>query len=1083
MDTKHIQTSRKRLYRRLVTACGLWFGLVLFLMAATSLRRFTTPAAPVDDAAPAPAPNQVDGQTVTPDARPASTQERNSANRNAQAPKQGTADANSARPVETQKTPLRSDAGSALGSTIRVAEAYGRLPLSFEANQGQTDRHVKFLAHGSGYTLFLTGHEAVLALQGKKNRTKKSRPEARNALVAARFVATHRQPSRAAWTTNVLRMNLVAANPSPEVVGTEQLSGRSNYFVGKDSSQWRTGVPTYAKVRYQDVYPGVDLVYYGNQRQLEYDFVVAPGANPKAIKLSVAGASKPLAVDSAGNLVVHLRDGKVQFHQPVVYQTEGSSTTAARQFVDSRFVVKGRNLVAFELGPYDHSRALTIDPTLSYSTYLGGSGFDAANAIAVDANGDAYVAGFTGSTTFPPSSIAGACVASCGSTQDGFVAELKPDGSGLVYSTYLGGSKTDVVQGIAVDSSGNAYVTGNTDSSDFPQVQPIASGCVGSCSSGSVVNAFVTEINAAGNAIVYSTRLGGSTSDFGQGIAVDSNGNAYVAGFTESTDFPSVNQTSGTCVGTCGTAPKGTTDSSFVAEIKPGTPPTLAFSSLLGGTGLDQVFGLALDSSANIYVTGITTSANFPTKNPIATACNGTVTVPPTACGTGADEDAFVTELTAGGSALQFSTYLGGSGTDNAFAIAVDSSNAVYVTGGTSSTDFPKAGTVTGACAGTCGNGLVTNAFVTKLKTDGSGLVYSTYLGGSIFDQGMGIAVDSSGDATVAGMTMSADFPSVNPVAALCAGPGGLLSSCGNGTTLDAFVTQVNGAGSGLSYSMFIGGSDVDAGFGVALDSLGNAYVAGQTSSTDFMTTTGAFQTTYGGGTADGFVTKIAAGPVVSLSGNSLTFGSTELGTTSASQNVTLTNIGSAALNITSITASGDFVLVTTTGTSCPYTGGSVGVGAQCTVDVAFKPTALGARIGSVSIADNAPGTPQPVSLSGTGIDTIPPALTILANPSAIHARNGSLVAVTVSGTITDSGSGVNASTAAFNVVDEYGSVQPHGAVTLGAGGSYSFVVMLQASRLGSDADGRQYTITVSARDNAGNPGAVSTVVTVLHDN
>lgn len=1069
-----------------MAALGLWFSLALFLMAATSLRRFTTPAVTVDDMAPAAAPNQIDARTA-PDTRSASTQERNWADKTAKAAKQGTADANSAPPAQPQKSSLRSDAGAAPSSTVRVAEAYGRLPLSFESNQGQTDRPVKFLAHGSGYTLFLTDHEAVLTLQAKKkpeDKKAESSLEARNAGALVRFAAvTHRQPGREAATTNVLRMNLVAANPSPEVVGAELLPGRSNYFVGKDSSQWHTDVPTYAKVRYQNVYPGVDLIYYGNQRQLEYDFVVAPGADPKAIKLSVAGASKPLAVDADGNLVVHLSDGEVRFHKPVVYQKQASGDASDRRFVDGRFVVKHQNLVAFQLGAYDRSRPLVIDPTLSYSTYLGGSGFDAVNAIAVDSSGDAYVAGITTSTDFPgpATSLCGASSA-CGTANstgffDSFVAELNPGGTALVYSTYLGGSGDDTAQGIAVDGSGNAYVTGNTGSPDFPQVQAIAAACVGGCTSATPVNAFVTEIGAGGSSIVYSTRLGGSTSDSGQGIAVDSSGNAYVAGLTESADFPSVNQTSGTCVGACTTATKGTTDSGFVAEIKAGSPsPALAFSSLLGGSGSDMVFGVALDPSLNIYVTGITRSADFPIKNPIAAAC-----MPPATCGTGAGDDAFVTELTAGGSSLQFSTYLGGSGTDDAFAIAVDSSSAVYVTGATSSTDFPKAGTVTGACSGKCGTGMF-NAFVTKLRTDGPGLVYSTYLGGSIMDQGDGIAVDSSGDATVTGMTMSKDFPTASPVTGACVG------TCGTGATLDAFVTQVNGAGTGLSYSTYIGGSDVDAGFAVALDSLGNAYVAGQTSSTDFKTTTAAFQTACGtdgkcnGGNADGFVTKIAAGPVVSLSGASLTFRSTQLGTTSASQNVTLTNTGSAALNLTSITASGDFVLVSTA-TSCPYTGGSVGVSGTCTIDVGFKPTALGARAGSVSITDNAPGTPQSVSLSGTGIDTIAPTVTILANPTTIRNRNGALIPVVVSGSITDSGSGVNASTAAFNVVDEYGLVQPSGAVTLGAGGSYSFNVMLQASRQGSDADGRQYTITVSAKDNAGNLGTVSTVVTVLHDN
>jgi beta-propeller repeat-containing protein/ASPM-SPD-2-Hydin domain-containing protein len=1173
---------------RVFGALGLWISLIMFLMAAMSLRRFTTPAeaSGTDDASPSvTAPSAApEIQTAVPriDPTPASTpQPRQAASQPSKEPSVGV---DSPPPIQGQQPALHSGARAVQASGAQLAQAYGRLPLSFESNKGQTDARVKFLAHGTGYTVFLTDNEAVLALEAKKKAEGKNRRTLESPaldIAAQRSPASRRPTSQELPSTTVVRMKLVSANRAPQVAGVNPLPGRSNYFIGRDPSKWQSGVPTYAKVRYQDVYPGVDLVYYGNQRQLEYDFIVAPGADPKAIGLEITGASgkKPLDVDPEGNLVVHLTGGEVRFHKPVVYQTD-TTASAVRHLVDGRYTLKGKEQVAFTLASYDASKPLVIDPTLSYSTYLGGSGFDAANAIAVDSSGDAYVAGFTGSSDFPPGSITGACVAPCGSSQDAFVLELKPDGSALVYSTYLGGSGTDVVQGIAVDSSGNAYVTGDTDSSDFPQVNPIASACVGCAALGQ--NAFVTEIEAGGAGLQYSTLLGGSSTTTGRSIAVDSSGNAYVAGHTLSTDFPQTSAPAGACAGKCGSG-GGTLHDAFVTEVK-ASGAGLQFSTLLGGSGDDQAFGVALDSSSNIYVTGLTTSTDFPKQNAIAAACNGATT-----CGTGAGEDAFVTELGASGSSVLFSTYLGGSGTDEGLAVAVDSSGAVYVTGDTSSTDFPAAGTVSGACADTCGSG-VTNAYVTKLKTDGSGLAYSTYLGGNLFDVGLGIAVDSSGSASVTGFTMSSDFPAVSAITGACAG------ACGNGTNLDAFVTQVNAAGSGLAYSMFLGGSGTDAGFAIAVDSNGHAYVAGQTSSTDFKTTAGVLQPTCGtdalcnSGAPDGFVAQIFSGPAVSLSGNPLSFGNQLVNTVSGVQTVTLTNTGTGTLTINTngITVSGQFALATT-GTSCPYAGGTVNAGANCTIDVTFDPTtagpqsgsvsiadnagdtpqsfnlsgtatapavtflpggsmsfgsvqlgsssgtqsvtlvntgngnlnitsisisgdfafgagntcaagtvtplssctiaavftptALGARAGSVTVADNVPGSAsQTVTLAGTGIDTIAPAVTTSASPQLIQNRNGAFVPVTVSGMVIDSGSGVKSASGAYTVKDEYGLVQPSGTFTVNLDGSYTFVVLLQASRLGSDADGRQYTITVSAQDNAGNTGSASVTVTVLHN-
>src|SRR5881396_1907639 len=445
----------------------------------------------------------------------------------------------------------------------RVTESYGKLPLSFEVNRGQMDSDVKFFSRGSGYGIFITPTEAVLGL-GSGSRRETKRPDAlkRNAS-PNRPTGVAGRPRR----TSVLRMKLAGANPKPQLTGEEELPGKVNYFIGNDPKKWRTNVSTYAKVKYREVYPGIDLVHYGNHRQLEYDFVVAPGADPKAIKLGFEGAEK-MEIDARGDLLLHTPEGDVRQHKPVIYQEfDGTRTEVSGSYSLSR-----RNQVSFEVGKYDRGRPLIIDPTLSYSTYLGGSGSDVGNAIAVDSARNAYVTGATGSTDFP---IASPFQAAIGGSSDAFVTKLNATGSALVYSTYLGGSSGDYGLGIAVDSAGNAYVVGDTDSTNFPTANPFQAAIGGSS------DAFVTKLNATGSGLVYSTYLGGSGGDYGLGIAADSSGNAYVVGDTNSTNFPTASPFQ---------AAIGGSYDAFVTKLNaPGS--ALVYSTYLGGNINDVAAG------------------------------------------------------------------------------------------------------------------------------------------------------------------------------------------------------------------------------------------------------------------------------------------------------------------------------------------------------------------------------------------------------------------------------------------------------------------------------------------------------------
>jgi hypothetical protein len=677
----------------------------------------------------------------------------------------------------SRKEPMKAPG---ITARARAAEAYGKLPLRFEANAGQTGGQVKFLSRGSGYTLFLTSSEAVLALK-----------------------------------KNTLRMQLLGADANAEATGVEKLPGTVNYFIGNDPKQWRTNVPTYGKVEYRNVYPGVDLVYYGNQQQLEYDLVVAPGVDPRVARLGLGGASR-MQLDSGGDLALETSGGTLHFRKPVAYQR----TANGKRAVDARYALRGADEITFEIGAYDHSQPLVIDPVLFYSTYLGGSGGENATAlpngnIAVDSAGNAYVTGYTQSTNFP---TVDPFQPSNGGILNAFVTKVNPEGTAFVYSTYLGGKDQDMGGGIAIDSSGNAYVTGLTTSNNFPTTPGAFQFFKQSAGANSA--AFVTKLNSTGSALLYSTYLSGSSSDSGAGIAVDSSGRASVTGQANSTNFPT---TPGAPQPTLSGAPDA-----FVTTLA-ADGGSLVFSTYLGGSSIDAGVGIALDPSGNIYITGNTLSSNFPLVSPLQPASGG-------------GYDAFVAKFNPLTSTLVYSTYLGGSSTDFGYGIAVDSAGSAYVTGLTTSTNFPTRNPYQGTLLGSATTNQ--NAFVTKLNPAGSALVYSTYLGAS-FVTGYGIAVDSTGAAYVTGITQG-NFPLV----------GSLVPS---DRFPNPFVTKFNPAGSALVYSTYLGGDG--AGSGIAVDTSGNAYVTGFAGfQAPFPTTPGAAQTTFGGGASNAFVVKVGSG-------------------------------------------------------------------------------------------------------------------------------------------------------------------------------------------------------------------------------
>lgn len=683
------------------------------------------------------------------------------------------------------------------GGTLRVWKNFGNLPLRFEATDVQAGPNARYFSRGPGYNLSLSATEAMLALR------------------------------RAA-----VRLTLKGGNPAAAAAAREELPGKTNYLLGNDPRRWRTGIASYAKVHYREVYPGIDLVYYGNQQQLEHDFIVAPGADSRTIRWMVDG-SEPLALDADGRVRIGVGD-TVVLQPPVVYQ----KIQGERRIVRSRYVLNGRE-IGFEVGDYDPAEALIIDPVVSYSTLLGGGTFglgDRGTGIAVDVAGNAYLTGMTESASFP--TTAGSLDRVLSGSADAFVVKLNPSGTALVYSTFLGGPGDDRGAAIAVDASGNAYVTGVSYSSDFPTTTGAAQRSYGGSG-----DAFISGLNAAGTGLLYSTYLGGSGTDSGMGIARASSGSVIVTGTTDSSVFPT---TTGSFQ-----APGRITRAGFVARVS--STGGLVYSTAgIGGNAI------AVDSSDNAYITGSTSDTSFPTT---AGAFDTTYN--------GGPSDAFVAALNSTGSALLFSTFLGGrpsivGGEDEGTAIALDSARNVYVTGYTRSQDFPMS---PGAYQDFIGG--LRSAFITKLDASGRTLLYSTFLGGRDNDSGYAIAVDSAGNAYVTGETVSRNFPTTSDALDT------ICEDINNNTSRpcslsDAFLTVVNPAGTGLVYSTYLGGGGADEGRALAFDSSGTLYITGYTAASDFLVTPGAYQTALRGA-PNVFVTKMNFGgggvvtPAISL--------------------------------------------------------------------------------------------------------------------------------------------------------------------------------------------------------------------------
>jgi hypothetical protein len=664
--------------------------------------------------------------------------------------------------------------------------AYGKLPLSFIPNEGQTEEAVRYYAQGAGYTFFFTPKGAMLSFNEGKERG------------------------------HALALDFLGANAHATLTARQPFSGEVNYLVGDDPANWQQGLPTHGELLYGGLWPGVDMSVRGEGGKLKYEFHLKPGSSVEDVRLGYRGA-EGLKVGAGGKLLVRTPLGILKDAAPVSYQQIGGE----RVPVESRYVLKGDGKgYGFWVGAHDPRYPLIIDPGLDYSTFLGGTEHDQGLEIALRA-GQAFVTGSTGSFDYP--TTPGAFDTSYNGNTDAFVTRLNASGSALVYSTFLGGTDGDEGIGIEVDRSGNAYVMGNSVSSDYPTTQ----GAFDTIHNGSA-DVFVTRLNASGSRLAYSTFLGGSNDDAGSGIAVQE-GNAYVTGYTTSSeDYP-------TTQGALDTSFNGFDDDAFVTKLN-ASGSALVYSTFLGGGSGDRGLDIAVQEG-NAYVTGGTFSADFPTTpGAFDTFFNGLENV----------SDAFVTKLNASGSALVYSTFLGGTEQDTGFGITVQEGNA-YVTGGTSSEDYPT----TQGAYDTFFNGpafaIPADAFVTKLNASGSALVYSTFLGGPDIDGGSGIAVQE-GNAYVTGITFSADFPTT---------PGAFDTSF-NGGDIDAFVTKLNASGSGLVYSTFLGGTNVDVGSDIAVRE-GRAYVTGNTSSEDYPTMVGGFDTTHNG-SGDVFVTNLPTG-------------------------------------------------------------------------------------------------------------------------------------------------------------------------------------------------------------------------------
>lgn len=785
-----------------------------------------------------------------------------------------------------------------------------QLPLGFEANQGQTAAPVQYVARSQGSVVFLTAHGATV---------KTSSETAGFEFAGARTVTAK---------------------------GEARLATGVNYFLGSERTQWRTGVPTYQRVVYRGLYPGVDVVYYGSEGRLEYDLQVAPGADLGAVQLEARNQRGFIAADGG------LRIGAMELRQPVAYQM----VNGKRQAVAVRYVAAAQGRFKLAAGHYDHTQTLVVDPVLVFSTLLGGTSFNQANAVAVDASGAAYVAGYTLSTDFP--TAGGLTPNAPNGDFDAFVAKVAADGKTLVYATYLGGALEDRATGIAVDASGDAFVTGFTLSANFPVVGGVQTANKGS------FDGFVAKLNPAGNALTYSTYLGGTQDDKPSGIAVDTTGDALITGITTSPDYP-----------TSATAPQTALlggQAAFVTALNPAGSAVL-YSTYIGGhalvngveTGVTAANGIAVDASGNAYVAGSTNATTgFPvTAGALEVTNQGGI-------------DAFVAMVQRSGTRFQYVTYLGGSKKDEANAITVDLNGDAYVAGDTSSSDlFIKAGLNNASSFQQALSGS-NDAFVTELNNSGSALVFGTYLDGQQTSRANGIALDITGNVYVVGSTTSTQFPVTSNA-----------QQATPGKASDAFFTKFDSIGQTQLYSTFLGGIANDFANGVALDAGGDVLVVGATSSSDFPVTQGSFQTTVNS-PSDAFVAKFASAAQGVFSPTTIGFVAQSVNVASTPTAVQFTNGGEKPLIISSIKLQGPY----TETDNCNANNSTLQPTASCAINVVFKPTATGAQNGELDVNDNSPAGVEKLLITGTGgaftVTAAPTNITIAAGSSASFAFN-----------------------------------------------------------------------------------------------
>jgi hypothetical protein len=723
---------------------------------------------------------------------------------------------------------VEADAAAGLG-------AYAKLPLAFTENRGQVDPQVRYYLQGPRAAFFLTSGGVTIALQGhqRTDQSDTDRPVAPPPVVPARAASAPEAGATHTAQRAVLALRFVDGNPSATIAGEQRAAGNVHYLRGRESGAWQTDVARFARIAYRDLWPGIDLMLSVDGSALKYEFRVRPGANPSSIRLSYAGADS-LAIDHSGALVIGTALGPIRDAAPVSWQAHGDRrvTVASRYALQAGSTASTTTTYGFDLGAFDASRELIIDPGIDYSTFLGGSSMDRISSVAVDASGNAYVVGFAQSTDFP-ATTGGLDRTFNGGLTDVVVAKLNANGSGLVYATYLGGVPTplrrgggdnvEFGRGIAVDANGHAYITGLTDSSDFPtttgSLQPDLN-----ATPDDARDAFVAKLNPSGSGLVYSTFFGGTGFDDGWNIAVDAAGSAVITGDTDSTDLPT----------TAGAAQpnRGGGRDAFVARLN-ASGSALVYATYLGGTDNEVGNGIAIDGDGRVVVAGGTRSADFPTTAGAFRTNHS---------GGAFDErfDAFVTKLSGTGG-LVYSTFLGGSRLDVANDVAVDASGNAYVAGSTLSADFP---TTDGAFDRATPAG-----FVTKVNAAGTAAAYSTFIPGG----GTSAIALATGTAAWLGGTAGADAPTT---------PDAFARE--NRGSSDAWLGRLSATGAALEFGTFLGGANADNGADVAVDTNGAAYLAGTTFSPDFPVTSGAFDTTFAGDPTifwgDGFVARFGAG-------------------------------------------------------------------------------------------------------------------------------------------------------------------------------------------------------------------------------